>query len=78
MHDYTICNEADSALFRRQCDALKRKIAGLKEKSYLEDVDGTEIQVYTHPLGEVTVKNDCLVGALYVVSDFDLLPFFRG
>ena len=76
MYNYTICNQADSELFRRQCEALRRKIDGLKEKSYLEDVDGTITQVYLHPLGKVTVKNDCQVDALYVVSDFDLMPYF--
>lgn len=76
MHSYTICNQTDSELFCRQCEALRRKVDGLEEKDYLEDVDGTMTRIYTHPLGKVTVKNDCQIDALYVVSDFDLMPYF--
>jgi hypothetical protein len=76
MFDYTICNQADSQLFHKQCDALERNITDLKRSDFLEDVDGTLVRKYEHPKGTVTVKNDLQVDALYVISDFDLSPYF--
>lgn len=77
MFEYNICNQADEALFERQCTALESKIAGLREVAYLEDVDGSLTRVYQHPRGVVRVKNDTQVDAVYVIAEFDLLPYFR-
>ena len=76
MFEYNICNQADAELFRKQCSALEKQVPGLQPEEILEDVDGTMVQRYRHGLGVVTVKNDLQVDALYVVSDFDLLPYF--
>ena len=77
MFDYTICNQADASLFKKQCAALEANIYGLINDGFLNSPDGTLIQKYKHELGAIMVKNDTQVDALYVVSDFDLLPFFK-
>lgn len=76
MFEYNICSQADSELFYKQCRALEKQVPGLQPENLLEDVDGTAVQRYRHSCGSVTVKNDLQVDALYVVSDFDLLPYF--
>ena len=52
-------------------------LPGIKEECLLEDVDGTATAEYSHPKGRVIVKNDYQVNAIYVISDFDLLPYFQ-
>lgn len=76
MYDYNICTVADEELFYRQCTAIEKAIPFLTKEELLEDVDGSLIQKYTHPEGIIKVRNDMQVDALYVTSDFDLLPFF--
>lgn len=78
MFDYTISNRADMELFYKQCAALEKNIPGMKALELLEDVDGTLVQRYHHANGAVIVKNDTQVDALYVQSDFDLLPYFSN
>ena len=77
MFDYTICNQADASLFHKQCQALEKNVPGLRAKGLLDCPDGALIQKYEHEMGTVTVKNDTQVDALYVTSDFDLLPYFN-
>lgn len=77
MFDYTICNCADDAIFKNQCQAIEQKIPTLKKKPLLIDVDGTSIQEYGLPMGKICVKNDQQVDALYVQSDFDLRQYFK-
>lgn len=76
MFDYNICTVADRELFYKQCKAIEKNIPNLTKDEILEDVDGTLTQIYSHSNGKITVKNDEPVGALYVRSDFDLLPYF--
>ena len=76
MFDYTVCTQADVALFRKQCAAIEKNIPNLEKQDLLEDVDGTLSQRYDHPKGSIVVKNDMQVDALYVTADFDLLPYF--
>ena len=77
MFEYNICNQADAELFQKQCQALEKHVFGIYAKESLEDVDGTLIQFYQHELGAIIVKNDMQVDALYVVSEFDLMPYFK-
>lgn len=77
MFDYNICTQADRELFLKQCHAIELHVKSLTKDEIVADVDGTLIQKYHHQLGQITVVNDERVGALYVLSDFDLLPFFR-
>lgn len=77
LYHYSISNQHDDFLFKRQCDAIERHIPGLIKERVLEDVDGSSYQHYRHESGEIRVSNDCYVGALYVDADFDLLPYFE-
>ena len=76
MFEYNICNQADEDLFRKQCRALEKYLPGLQLVAILDDVDGTKVQKYRNASGTVEVRNDLQVDALYVVSDFDLMPYF--
>ena len=78
MYEYNICNYADATLFTKQCHALEQNIPHIKTEELYEDVDGTKVQKYSHPNGSVIVKNDARVDALYVIADFDLLPYFSS
>ena len=51
-------------------------IAGLEKKKILIDVDGSLIQIYRIPDGEIVVYNDYEVGAVYADSDIDLSALF--
>ena len=77
MHSYTICNCADKEIFRKQCAALEKHIPGLQKEIFLHDVDDSLIQKYSHPKGMIKVMSNTAVDAVYVDSDFDLLPFFK-
>lgn len=77
MFEYTVCNQADTELFYKQCSALEKRFPGMIVNDILKDVNGSIIQQYTHDRGRIIVKNDTQVDALYVTSDFDLLPYFK-
>ena len=76
MFEYNICNQADEALFYKQCAAIEKSVPFLKKENLLEDVDGTLVQKYSSQSGAVVVRNDVQIDALYVQSEFDLLPYF--
>lgn len=77
MFEYNICNQADTELFYKQCKAIEDNIMHLEKNELIEDVDGSLIQMYSSRCGKITVWNDLQVDALYVLSEFDLLPFFQ-
>lgn len=77
MFEYAICTEPDEDVFYRQCKALEKRFPEMKKLNMLDDVDGTLIQRYIHPEGKIKVKNDYLVGAVWVQSEFDLSPYFK-
>lgn len=64
-------------MFKKQCHALETHIPGLQLCHDLEDVDGSVMRVYSYGKGTVRVGNDVQVDALYVISDFDLTPYFN-
>ena len=76
LFEYNVCNQADEELFYKQCAAIEKAISFLKKEPLLEDVDGTLVQKYVAPSGKITVRNDVQTDALYVLSEFDLLPYF--
>ena len=75
--EYNICTCSDETLFRRQCEMIEKNVPGISHIETLEDVTGTLVQCYTHPLGQILVRNDKDIDALFVQSDFDLLPYFQ-
>ena len=76
MFEYTICNQADEKIFRKQCLALEKNIPNLIKGDILEDVDGSSTQLYFLANKRVSVHNSKCVGAVYIESEFDLEPYF--
>jgi hypothetical protein len=77
MFRYDICTESDKEVFKKQCHALERHISGLKKGDFLEDVDGSETQLYIIHDKKISVHNSQYIGAVYVESDIDLTPYFK-
>ena len=77
MYSYTICNQPDSKLFEKQCHALEKHIPDLIKGDLLEDVDGSQIQVYAKDGAKILVHNSEYVGALYIESEIEFKQFFK-
>lgn len=75
MFEYTICNVYDADIFQKQCSALEKHISGLIVKKFLEDVDGTQIQLYEKDHKKLKIINDKMVG-VFIESEFDIEGFF--
>lgn len=76
MYDYSICTEPDEELFAKQCKALEKNIAGIEKVDYLEDVDGSQFQIYKKDGKKIVVKNSYYIGALFIESEIELTQFF--
>lgn len=72
MFSYNISKNADQGAFFNTCSLIESKVKDIKKEKLLEDVDGTQIQIYTTPNGKIKVFNDYEVGAVYVDSEKDL------
>lgn len=77
-YSYTICKFFAPEWFNKQCAALEKHIPKLRKDRLLEDVDSSAWQFYSSPQGELVVKNDYQVDALYIESDFDIEPYFKS
>lgn len=76
-YSYTVCDQADDEIFRKQCIALETHIPNLTKEKLLEDVDGSLYQEYHHENGELIVCSEIPVGAVYIDSDFDIDSCFE-
>ena len=77
MFEYEICNVFDEDLFKKQCEALEKYIPQIKKTDYLEDVDGSQIQLFSvSSKSEIKVINDVCFG-ISIESEIDLKPFFN-
>lgn len=72
MFSYNISKNADQKAFINTCALIESNIKDIKKEKLLEDVDGTQIQIYNTPEGKIKVFNDYEVGAVYVDSEKDL------
>jgi hypothetical protein len=77
MIHYTICNQHNEEIFRKQCEALEKNIPGLVKGTLLQDVDNSKIQVYDLNQAIICVHNSYYLDEVYVESDIDLLPLFE-
>lgn len=77
MFEYNICNQADEAIFEKQCLALEKNIPGLIKEDLLTDVDGSKVQKYNFNGSEVTVCNSYYLDEVYIESDIDLEQYFE-
>lgn len=76
-YSYNIEKNADNKSFLCACNEIEELcIAGLEKKKMLIDVDGSLIQIYRVPNGEIVVYNDYEVDAVYADSDVDLSALF--
>ena len=71
MYSYNICNQPDNKLFQKSVNKLKN-IPNMKYINTLKDVDDSLIAKFTCRNGNVFIKNDEIVGALYIESDKDI------
>lgn len=72
MFTYNISKNADAEAFCRICSIIESSCMGLKKEALLEDVDGTQIQIYISNEGKIKIYNDYEVDAVYIDSDIDL------
>jgi len=77
MYTYTIKKTADEKSFFLACKAIEHSMKDLKKKPLLEDVDGTQIQIYYVPEGKIKLINDYEVDAVYVDSEVSLDGFMH-
>ena len=81
MYSYHISKDVNAVAFRDACALIGENVQGIYEMYCLEDVDGTQIQVYKTLNGEITIFNDHEVGAVYANSDLNLdlivLPIWK-
>lgn len=76
MYKYEICNIYDRKIFYKQDKALVKNIRGLKELSYLEDVDGSQNKSYElKNKGKILLENNRIFGVI-INSDFSIEKYF--
>lgn len=77
MYEYNICNIYDRDIFKKQCKAIEKHIPNLTKGDLLEDVDGSQIQIYImNNKAKIKVANDKLFG-VEVHSDEELTQYFN-
>lgn len=72
MYKYTFYNEADNEKFKEACKKLLHGMNNLIANEPIIDVDGTIIQKYTSPNGNIMVSNDYEIDAVYIDSEVNL------
>ena len=72
MYKYTFYNEADNEIFKEACKKLLHGMDNLIANEPIIDVDGTIIQKYTSPNGNIMVSNDYEIDAVYIDSEVNL------
>lgn len=77
MYEYNICNVYDQEIFKKQCKAIEKHISNLTKENLLDDVDGSQIQIYLiNGSSKIKVINDKMIG-IEVHSDEELTKYFK-
>lgn len=76
MFSYNIAKNANQEAFFNACALIESNIKDFTKETLLEDVDGTQIQIYRTPEGKIKVFNDFEVDAVYIDSEKDLKEIF--
>ncbi len=77
MYEYNICNVYDQEIFKKQCKAIEKHIPNLTKENLLDDVDGSQIQIYLiNGSSKIKVINDKMIG-IEVHSDEELTKYFK-
>lgn len=77
MFEYNICNHADKDIFVKQCKALEKYIPDIIKKDLLNDIDGSQTQLYTLNGKSVSVHNSNYIDAVYIKSEIELERYFN-
>ena len=77
MFDYTVYPDNNPKLFKETCTLIEKEITGLSKENLLIDVDGSTIQVYYYNNLEIKVLDDYEVGAVYIISEYNLDDILR-
>lgn len=76
MFTYNIAKKADQNAFFNACTLIEANVKGFTKETLLEDVDGTQIQIFRTDEGKIKVVNDYEVDAVYIDSEKDLKEIF--
>ena len=77
-YEYNICPEYNLEEFKKTVELLKNKVKNIKEIKYIEDpLDGDQLQIITTEDGEIVVKNDFMVGAVWIESEIELNSIYQ-
>ena len=74
--DYNLFTDNSPKEFKAACLKIEEKHPEAKKHDLLVDVDGSTIQIYYISDKEILVFDDYEVGAVYVVSDYNLDDIF--
>lgn len=72
MFSYNIAKNASRASFEEVCTRIEAQYPNIEKEPIIEDVDGTQIQIYYLQRQKVKVINDYEVDAVYIDSDIEL------
>lgn len=75
MFSYNIYTQASEKEFNEACKLIEVVMPGIKKNELLEDVDGTQIQIYYYNNKKIKVMNDYEVDAVYIDSEIPLDMF---
>lgn len=76
-YTYNISGKYDREEFKKTVELLKNKVKNIKEMKYSEDpLDGDQLQIITTKDGEIVVKNNFMVGAVWIESEIELNSIF--
>lgn len=78
MIEYNICNQADEAIFNKQCIALEKNIPGIIKKELIIDVDNSKTQEYALGGNKILVVNSNYMNEVYVNSEVKLEQYFNS
>ena len=76
MFSYNICTQADKDIFEKQCKALEKNIPEIQKGKKLEDVDGSETQLYVVNGKHIKVHNSYYIDAVFIDSEIELESYF--
>ena len=72
-YEYNIYPKYNREKFDETIKIIKANICNIKEMKYIEDtLDGNQLQILIIDEGKIVVKNDFMVGAVWVESDIEL------
>ncbi len=76
MFSYNIEKETSEKKFTEACKKIEEKVNDIQKDELLEDVDGTQIQIYYKNKRKIKVMNDYEVDAVYIDSEISLDDIF--